>query len=129
MALQTVTTAMTKCSFGAVPAPFKATPGRTAMSSFLPAGNIMDNKPFLNVGPFGACMSLAFPATASATSAAMGTLTPMPCAPLTPAPWAPGSPTVLVDKAPALNNTSCLNCAWGGVITFLAPGQATEMIP
>lgn len=129
MAIQTVTTGMTQCTFGAAPAPFKATPGRTVVSSVLPAGNIMDHKPMLNVGPFGVCSSLAFPATASATSAALGVLTPMPCVPNTPAPWVPGSPTVMVDNAPALNNTCTLTCMWGGVISFTTPGQTTEMIP
>ena len=28
-----------------------------------------------------------------------------------------------------MNNTSTLNCAWGGVITFVTPGQFTELIP
>jgi hypothetical protein len=53
----------------------------------------------------------------------------MPCVPATPAPWAPGSPTVLLANQPSLNNTSTLNCIWGGVITVMTPGQFTEMIP
>lgn len=128
MALQVVTGAMMMCSFGAAPSSFVATP-RTTFSSNVNAGNIMDNAPVANVPPFGMCLSLANPTVASATSAALGVLTPMPCVPNTPAPWAPGSPTVLIDGMPALNNTSCLNCLWAGVITFTSPGQFTEMIP
>ncbi len=128
MALQVVTGAMMKCSFGAAPSVFNATP-KQATSSMMIQGNIMDNKPMLNIPPFGMCMSLANPTVASATSAAMGVLTPMPCVPNTPAPWVPGSPTVLVHNFPALNNTSCLNCIWAGVISIVNPGQTTEMIP
>ena len=60
----------------------------------------MDNKPFVNILPFGMCMSLANPMVAAATAAALGALTPMPCIPVTPAPWVPGSPTVLVGGMP-----------------------------
>ncbi len=89
----------------------------------------MDNKPMVNIMTFGACMSLANPTVATATAAAMGVLTPMPCIPVTPAPWVVGSPTVLLGNMPALNNTSTLMCMWAGVITVLQPGQFTEMIP
>jgi hypothetical protein len=116
------------CAMGAAPAVFNATP-KMVMTGNMPAGNIMDHVPMLNIPPFGVCMSLANPTVAAATAAALGVLTPMPCVPNTPAPWAPGSPTVLVANMPALNNTSTLNCIWGGVITFTTPGQFTEMIP
>lgn len=128
MAKHTVTTATMKCTMGAAPSSFIATP-KMIKSGFQDAGNIMDHKPLVNIPPFGVCSSLGFPATASATSAAMGVLTPMPCVPNTPAPWTPGSPTVMSAFAPSLNDTSCLNCVWGGVITFVQPGQVTEDIP
>ena len=41
----------------------------------------MDNKPFVNVLPFGLCTSLANPITAAQTAAALGVLTPGPCTP------------------------------------------------
>jgi hypothetical protein len=71
---------------------------------------------------------LANPTVASATAAAMGVLTPMPCTPVIPAPWAPGSPTCLIGNMPALNNTSMCNCAYGGVISISYAGQVTTMI-
>lgn len=128
MPLHCCTGAQMMCAMGAAPAVFNATP-KMVMTGNMPAGNIMDHVPMLNIPPFGVCMSLANPTVAAATAAALGVLTPMPCVPNTPAPWAPGSPTVLVANMPALNNTSTLNCIWGGVITFTTPGQFTEMIP
>lgn len=91
----------------------------------MPDANIMDNKPLVNILPFGMCSSPANPAVAAATAAALGVLTPMPCTPATVAPWAPGSPTVMIANMPALNNTCTLNCMWGGVITFTQAGQVT----
>ena len=59
----------------------------------------------------------------------LGVLTPMPCIPVIPAPWVPGSPTVLIANKPALNNSSKLMCAWGGVISINNPGQMKHQIP
>jgi hypothetical protein len=75
------------------------------------------------------CMSLANPVVATATAAALGVLTPMPCTPVTPAPWVPGSPTVMAGPAPALNNSSQCLCAYGGVITVTMPGQVQTQVP
>ncbi|MFM2118998.1 MAG: hypothetical protein RL722_466 [Pseudomonadota bacterium] len=128
MALHCCTGALMTCSFGVAPATFSATP-KMIMTGNMPAGNIMDHVPFLNIPPFGMCSSPANPAVAAATAAAMGVLTPMPCTPVTPAPWAPGAPTVLVANLPALNNSSTLMCAYAGVINFSMAGQFTELVP
>lgn len=129
MGMQAVMGAMTMCSFGAAPSTLMVLPASQVMSSKVPAANIMDSKPFVNVMPFGMCMSMANPAVAAATAAAFGVLTPMPCTPMTAAPWVPGCPTVLVGKMPALNNSSKCICSFGGVIQITLPGQFTEMIP
>lgn len=92
-------------------------------------GNINDHVPLGNIPPFGMCLSLQNPMVAAQTALAGGILTPMPCTPQTLTPWTPGSPTVLIDKAPALNDTSKLNCSWGGVITIALPGQKDMVIP
>jgi hypothetical protein len=89
----------------------------------------MDNKPIAEIVPFGVCSSIANPTVAAATAAALGALTPMPCIPVIPAPWVPGAPTVLIANMPALDNSSKLMCAWGGVIQVVNPGQATVMVP
>ena len=36
-------------------------------------------------------------------------------------------PKVLIGGMPAVDNTCMLNCAWGGVITVVNPGQTTVM--
>ena len=128
MPIQTCMGAMMKCSFGVAPSTLMPTP-KTVITSYMMAANILDHIPIVNIPPFGMCQSLANPMVASATVAAMGVLTPMPCVPVTPAPWMPGAPTVILCNAPALNNTSSLNCIWGGVIMFTNPGQTTHMIP
>jgi hypothetical protein len=117
------------CSFGAAPGTLTVMPTNRTMCSNMPAANIMDNIPMVNIMPFGMCITLSNPAVASATAAALGVLTPMPCMPVTTAPWAPGSPTVLIANNPALNNTSTCMCMWGGAITITVPGQVTTMVP
>ena len=121
--------AMLKCSFGMTPSSLMVLPVNLVNATSKPAANIMDNKPMANILPFGMCQSMANPTVASATAAAMGVLTPMPCVPVIPAPWVPGCPTVLLKNMPALNNTSKLMCAWGGVIEVTMPGQMTVNVP
>ena len=104
-------------------------PLNRVMAGGQPAANITDSKPFVNIAPFGMCMSLANPAVAAATAAALGALTPMPCTPMTSAPWVPGSPTVMSGPAPALTNSSTCVCAFGGVVQISFAGQATVMAP
>lgn len=120
-------TAMMQCSFGAAPATLSVLiPGVTANK--LTAANINDCMPMANIPPFGVCSSLANPTTASATAAASGVLTPTPCIPVT-TPWVPGSPTVMLRKAPALNNSSKCNCAYLGVISINFAGTTTVNVP
>ena len=125
MAQQVCSGACLQCSFGIAPSVLNVLPQNRTMAGGMPAANIMDNKPIINVMPFGMCQSLANPAVAAATAAAMGALTPMPCMPVLPAPWVPGSPTVLIGNMPALNNQSKLMCAYGGMISINSPGQFT----
>jgi hypothetical protein len=128
MGMQVCMGATLKCSFGAAPSQLVVLPQNRVLTA-TPDANIMDNKPLVNILPFGMCSSPANPAVISATAAALGVLTPMPCVPVTPAPWIVGSPTVLIANMPALNNSSTLMCIWGGVIQIVNPGEATVMIP
>lgn len=118
------------CTFGMAPSVLVVLPAPHFVNSGTqPAANIMDNKPMVNIMPFGACMSIANPTVAAATAAALGVLTPMPCIPNTPAPWVPGAVTVMEDKFPVLDNVSKLMCVWAGVISVVMPGELTENVP
>ena len=120
--------AMLQCSFGAAPSSLVVLPVNK-VAGMVPHANIMDNAPFVNILPFGMCSSMSNPAVASATAAALGVLTPMPCTPVTTAPWTVGAPTVLVANMPALNDSSTLMCSFGGVIKINSPGQAQVQVP
>ena len=129
MGQQTVMTAQLKCSFGMAPGVLMVLPANKVIVSNMPAANIMDNKPMVNILPFGMCQSMANPMVAAATAAAMGVLTPMPCIPVTAAPWAPGCAKVLLANMPSLNNSSKLMCNWAGVIEITSAGQVKTEIP
>jgi hypothetical protein len=121
--------AVMQCSFGLAPSSLVVLPLNRTYTDQAPDANIMDHVPMVNIMPFGMCTSLANPAVAAATAAAMGVLTPMPCIPNTPAPWATGAPTVVLGNALALDNLSKLMCAWGGLIQIAAPGELTVNVP
>jgi hypothetical protein len=87
------------------------------------AATIMDFTPIANIPPFGMCISIANPAVAAATTAALGVLTPMPCIPVPVGPWKPGAIKTKINKFPALDNLSVCNCMWGGVIKIMNPAQ------
>ena len=115
--------ALLQCSFGVAPSPLSVLPTGRVNGGGPPAATIMDNKPMVNIAPFGMCSSPSNPTVAAATAAALGVLTPMPCLPAIPAPWQPGSPMVKIGSMPALNDSSQVVCAYGGMITITMPGQ------
>ncbi len=129
MALAVTLGAGLVCTFGVAPSSLVVLPKSMCLAENKPTANILDNVPMVNIPPFGMCTSLANPAVAAATAAALGVLTPMPCTPLSAGPWQPGSATVQIGGAPALTNTSMCNCAFGGVITITNPGQTSVMVP
>jgi len=118
-----------QCTMGMAPSKLVVLPVNMVNTSNVPAANIMDHAPMVNVMPFGMCQSPANPTVAAATAAAMGVLTPMPCIPNTPAPWIVGSPTVMLANMPALNQSSKLMCIWAGQISIVQEGQMTHQIP
>lgn len=121
--------ALMTCSFGAAPSAMNVLPVNRTLCGGPPAATIMDNIPIVNIPPFAMCSSLANPAVAAATAAALGALTPMPCVPVPAGPWVPGSPTVLIGSMPALNDSSKCMCAFAGVISFTAPAQFQTQVP
>ncbi len=124
MANPVVNTSLCACTFGAAPAPLTAVNPQVLIGG-QPAATVQDTL----VPTFGMCSCPANPTVASATAAALGVLTPMPCLPALVPPWAPGAPTVLVGGKPLLNNTSKLMCAYGGVISVTVTPAVTVQCP
>jgi hypothetical protein len=120
--------AVLQCTFGLAPSTLNVLPANMVTAG-APAATIQDNKPMVNIPPFGMCNTPSNPAVAAATTAASGVLTPAPCVPVIAAPWAPGSPTVMIKNVPALNNSSKCMCNWGGVISINSAGQFTVSVP
>lgn len=119
-----------QCSFGVAPSMLNVLPQNRMLTAGMPAANIMDHIPLVNILPFGMCQSLANPMVAGATAAALGVLTPMPCIPATATPWIPGGPaTMLLGNMPSLDSNSTLMCNWAGVIKIVMPGQMQMLIP
>lgn len=112
------TGAALQCSFGTTPATFSAS--SVNVSATDAAGVVSDISPE-NVPAFAMCTSLSNPQVAAATSAS-GVLTPQPCQPVL-SPWSPGSSSVMVNGAPALDDSSTCSCVWGGVISVGSAGQ------
>ena len=125
MANPAVQTTVCTCSFGAAPMLLPVTSQQTVQMVSQLSATIMDNK----LTTFGMCSSLGNPTVAAATAAAMGALTPMPCVPVTPAPWTPGVPTILICGNPLLNNTSTLQCMYGGVIQITMTPAVNIQVP
>ena len=108
---------------GTAPAPIKVTSESKVLLEGKPAATIQDCAPTSNVGPFGMCTSLANPAVASATAAALGVLTPQPCVPVPAGTWIPTTPKVLIEGKPCLAQDCKLACAYAGQISVTLPGQ------
>ena len=120
--------AMMMCSFGLAPSTLVVPPTPIVMSCTL-SSNILDCFPNTNMPPFVFCTSMANPAVAAATSAALGVLQPQPCTPVITGTWVPGSPTVMIGGKPAVNQTCKCMCAYAGVIQITNPGQTKTMVP
>lgn len=118
--------AMMRCTMGTSPAKLTVLPVRTVNLTGPPMANISDHKSMVNLAPFGLCRSLGFPPTASATAAAHGHLTPMPCMHNTPAPWMGGKMDYLIKGQPALLKSCKCQCMWGGTISLITDGQVGE---
>ena len=111
--------AMLQCNQGMAPCSLIVTvPLRPKCMNMLMA-TTMDFTP-ANIPTFGMCRSMANPTVASATSAAMGVLTPMPCVPVIAAPWAPPGQVKIMNMPALINNAKCF-CSWGGTISVTNP--------
>ena len=120
--------AILMCSFGTAPGALTILPTNRKTTSVQPSATIMDFIPLENIPSFMMCMCAANPEVASATAAAFGVLTPMPCVPMTTMPWAPGSPNTTLSNIPALDQADKLMCDYGGEITVMEAGQITQTV-
>lgn len=118
--------ALLTCSFGMAPTALIVPPVSGVLCG-MPAANIMDMKPFVNIPTFGMCSSPANPVVIAATAAKLGVFTPMPCIPSPVSPWAPVAPNTLIGGLPALCTGSMTMCAWAGVISITSPGQVSTL--
>ena len=113
--------ALMMCTFGSAPGALNVTSqADVSTAGDLPLATILDTPE--GVPTFGLCSSLANPAVAAATAAALGVLTPQPCTPST-TPWTPGSADVFLGGIPAVLDDDVCQCAFAGEITITFPGQ------
>ncbi|MFI3312374.1 MAG: DUF4280 domain-containing protein [Eubacteriales bacterium] len=126
MSLAVVAGASIVCPMGAGPGVLNVTSQTTVQFGGKPAATVMDTAPMSNVGACGMCTSMANPAVASATAAALGVLTPQPCTPTPTGTWQPAGMVKLGGK-PVLTQSATLTCAYGGTITITNPGQTKVM--
>ncbi|MCR5409845.1 MAG: DUF4280 domain-containing protein [Lachnospiraceae bacterium] len=123
MSLLTAVGANLLCTMGTAPAPMKVTSQTKVLTENKPAATIQDAAPMSNIGPFGMCVSMANPAVAAATAAALGVLTPQPCTPVPAGIWIPTKPKVLIDGKPCLTQDCKMMCSYAGSISITLPGQ------
>ena len=115
-----------RCDQGTSPSSFSVPPAKGSAVDDQPVSTVMDSVPMVNIAPFGMCKTQANPQVATATTAASGTLTPMPCLPVVTAPWSPGSSLVTLGEVKALTDDSTCSCTWKGTITITDAGSGVE---
>lgn len=126
MGVAIVNGASCMCSFGTAPGTLTVTSQTKVLCGGQPQATIQDT----TLTPFGLCSSMANPAVASATAAALGVLTPQPCTCMPAGAWIPTKPTVLADGKPVLTNDAKLICSLGvGTISVTVPGQTKIIVP
>ena len=114
--------ALIQCSMGTTPGPLNIVPGHGVTVNMRVVATTLDSAPMVNIPSFGLCRSPANPTVATATAAALGVLTPMPCVPATSGPWMPGSSTVTISNRTLLTSTSQCMCSYGGTVTVQQAG-------
>ena len=112
MSKQVNTGTLIKCSFGAIPSPLNVLPINKVLTVATLAAVMTDQRPLLNIMPFGLCQSPANPAVAAAFGA------PMPCMPNIVSPWLPPAIKTQIANTPAINDQAKCFCCWGGMISI-----------
>lgn len=128
MAQQVVTGAQLTCNQGVAPSVLAVLPTSMVNANNVPAANIQDYIPMVNIMTFGMCNSTSNPEVIAATAAALGVHTPAPCIPATASPWSPGSSTIKLGNQPALDDSSTCDCTYSGTISISSAGQTSVAI-
>ncbi len=116
-----------RCDQGTSPGSLTVLPVQGTSAEEQPGATVDDYVPMLNIPTFGMCRTQSNPQVATATTAAQGVLTPMPCIPLTTSAWSPGSSIVTLNGTKALTDDSKCSCTWSGSISVTAPAAAVEL--
>lgn len=98
----------------------------TCLAGGKPLVTIKDVAPMANITPCGMCMTQTNPAVAAATAAALGVPTPAPCIPSPVGMWTSDG-KYLVANTPVVHQASTIQCAYGGTISILNPGQSNTL--
>lgn len=129
MGFLAVTGAQCQCSFGTAPCNLQVTSQTQYLVEGKPVATIQDMQPNTNLQPFGMCTSLANPAVAAATAAALGVLTPQPCTMAPAGPWVSTNSKFMASGIPCLTNEATLTCGLGaGTIKITVPGQTKTQV-
>lgn len=123
MATLVVTGATLSCPFGQGTTSLIATSQTTVMADNKPVATLKDAVFPTNIPPFPLCMSTSNPTVIAATAAALGVFTPAACVPQFAGPWIPEKPNVSTGGSPCLTSGCKLQCAWGGQLSIINPGQ------
>ena len=127
MSVAVVSGATIKCTMGLGTGVLNVTSQLICKTGGKPIATVQDIAPMSNIGSCGMCTSMVNPAVASATSAALGVLTPQPCVPSTVGMWTPPKLTKLGGK-PCFGKEATLTCAYTGTITIIQTGQTVVMV-
>lgn len=106
------------CTGCPIPQPLMVTTNQTVFGSSQLCATIADCTPMVNIMPFGPCAFTPAPASPSGG----------PCVPKPAGLWQPGSALTSIQKIPSLRQTDTLQCASGGIITILFPGQTHTFV-
>lgn len=106
------------CSGCPKPQPLKVTTNPNVYASSQLCATIMDCAPMVNIKPFGPCAFTPLPPSPSGG----------PCIPKPVGTWMPGSAMTYIHSIRSLRQTDTLQCAQGGTISILFPGQTHTFV-
>lgn len=116
--------AQLRCTMGTSPGALSLLPRPVPLrAGGVHLATVQDTLPMANIPSFGMCQSPSNPQVASATAAAMGVLTPMPCVPSPAGPWSPGAAKAKLQGVPVATEGCTCHCAWAGSISVATAGQ------